>query len=618
MRMRGGSDPAARRLLRATSGRPGRVLGAATLVAVLGVLPSPVPGAPSAAVLPPVVTGAAEGEGAARPVRSWEIESFRAEIVVRADAVVEVTETIRPRFTGSYEGIYRRIPVEYWTPAGFSHDLRLEVLSVTDGRGGELRHEVTREADYRQVKVWIPGAEDAVRTVVIRYRSPNALKFFEDYHELYWNVTGTEWPVPIHRASAQVLLPEEVTGVRVRGYAGPEGSRQQNAEVTVEGRRITVRSPGSLGYGEGLTAAVAWDPGVTREPGTLQRASYFLQDNWPLGLPLLVAALMFAVWYRRGRDSAIGSVAPRYEPPEELTPAGAGVLIDTTPDMRDITATIVDLAIQGYLQIAEEEEEKFFGLASDRDYVFELLRDRADWSGLNPHERHLLGALFEGGLQQVRLSDLEDEFYKDLPDLRDRMMDLLVGHGFFDRRPDKVKRFWIGVAVAVAVGSCFVAGFLGWRLGASPLVLLLSGFLTAGVITAFGWLMPIRTRKGTQALTELLGFEEFLDRVESDRFRKMITGPEMFEEFLPYAMALGVEKKWAAAFDDLVTEPPEWYSGRHVGGFRPKALATDLGRLNTRAASALTSSPRSSGGSGFSGGGGSVGGGVGGGGGGAF
>jgi len=141
--------------------------------------------------------------------------------------------------------------------------------------------------------------------------------------------------------------------------------------------------------------------------------------------------------------------------------------------------------------------------------------------------------------------------------------------------------------------------------------------LTAAVIIGFGVLMPARTVAGTRALEASLGFEEFLSRVESDRFKKMITGPEMFERFLPYAMALGVEKKWAAAFADIYSQPPDWYRGTGYRGFHPSVFVGDLSGMTRHAAAAMTSAPRSSGGSGFSGGG-SSGGGFGGGGGGAF
>ena len=160
--------------------------------------------------------------------------------------------------------------------------------------------------------------------------------------------------------------------------------------------------------------------------------------------------------------------------------------------------------------------------------------------------------------------------------------------------------------------------FLADVMTLSSLTAILSGILTPLPILGFGYFMPARTALGTRKLEEILGFEEFLDRVEEDRFRRMITSPEQFEKYLPYAMALGVEKKWAQAFEDMLREPPEWYVGRHPTGFHPSLFVHNLNSMTSRTSTVMASAPRSSGGSGFGGGGGFSGGGFGGGGGGGF
>ena len=116
--------------------------------------------------------------------RTLVIESFTATVSVGTDGAIDVAETIRPRFTGSWNGIFRTIPVTYTTPQGFKYELRLEVQSITDDAGRELKFESSRERHYRKLKIWVPGAHDATRTVVIRYRVTNGLKFFEDHDEL--------------------------------------------------------------------------------------------------------------------------------------------------------------------------------------------------------------------------------------------------------------------------------------------------------------------------------------------------------------------------------------------------------------------------------------------------
>lgn len=576
-----------------------------------------------------VAAAATAGPLDAQEGRSWRLESFHAEVEVFRSGQMVVTETLRPRFDGQYNGIFRTIPVEYRTPSGFRYELRLDVEAVTDDAGRELRYERDREGEYVKVKIWVPGAVDATRTVVIRYRVHNGLRFFEAdeggdgietaYDELYWNVTGTEWPVPIDRASATVRLPVDVTGIRAHAFTGAYGSVSQDAEVSLEGPRIEAATTRPLGFREGLTVGVAWDAGVVDRPTAVDRTVSLLSANWPLLLPFLAFLLMYRRWQERGKDPEMGSIEPRYEPPASLTPAEVGVVIDNSPDMRDITATLVDLAVRGYVTIEQTEDEKLFGLLSDRDYVFRRERSPSEWGALEPHEQRLLRAVF-GGKESVRLSDLKNKFYKDLPDLKSGLLDTLVHHGIYDRRPDKVAGLWVGIGIAVGVFMIVLGLTVGQFFHLSPLAVGIAGVATALVVIGFGVVMPARSRHGVDTLRQVKGFEEFLERVESDRFKRMITGPEMFEKFLPFAMALGVESQWATAFADMYREPPSWYHGGDYRTFNTHVLVSDLGRMSERTQSVMQSAPRSSssGSSSFGGGGGFSGGGFGGGGGGAF
>ena len=576
---------------------------------------------------------ATSGSGTPAPARSWHIEEFHSDIRVLTTGAVEVTERIRVRFDGSFNGIYRTIPIEYRDAANFNVSLRLDVTDVEDGSGSPLRYELSRERHYRKIKIWVPGATDTSRTVVIRYRAENALLHFDEgdieWDELYWNVTGDEWPVPIQASSARIQLPAEVTGLRARAFTGRYGSDESSADVQVQEdeRRVEIESRRELGIHEGLTVVVAWDARggaaggyVVDRPGPVQQALEFLRSNWPLGVPILVFLFMYRLWSKHGRDPDRRPVAAQYEPPERMTPFEVGVLVDNRPDMRDVTSTLVDLAVRGWLVIEQLDEQKLFGLVSDRDYVFELQKPLAAASDeLKPHERELLQALFGGGDDlRVKASDLENSFYEDLPGIKSAVFDQLVEDGYYRRRPDRVQGAWIGGGI-FAVGALAVLGIMAansW--GMSVLTVIIAAAVSALIVIGFGLLMPARTVKGARAQEVILGFEEFLERVESDRFKRMITGPEMFERFLPYAMALGVEKHWAAAFADIYKEPPNWYRGPGYTTFRPALFVSDLGGMSRATASAMTTAPRSVGGSGMSGGGGFSGGGFGGGGGGAF
>ena len=552
--------------------------------------------------------------------RSQVHESFHVDIRVHPSGELEVTETIRTRFEGSWNGLYRFIPVEYVTPQGFSYKLRLELEGITDELMNPLVYETERDRHYRKFTIWVPEAKDATRTVVIRYRVGFGLRFLDDYDELYWNITGDESLVPVEEASARILLPDKVTGIRGVGFTGGFASREQATEVQVIGQAVTVRALRKLNIREGLTVSVAWDTGVTIRPSGVDKALFFLSNNWIFGMPLLAFFFMYWHWNKRDRDPERRSVSPQYKPPKGMSPAEVGTLMDNYPDLKDITATLVDLAVRGYLRIEERETEVWLGLSSKTEYTFILRKPEPEWKELPPHEQELPGAVFSDGRDQsVDLADLENEFYKQLPAIRDRIYEELIKQRFYTARPDKVKQRYIGVAIMIPFCSFFLSKFLsvGDLLGQTELGFILAAAFSGLVVAFFGWFMPARTTLGARILERVLGFEEFINRVESDRFKRMITGPEQFEKYLPFAMAIGVEKKWAEAFEDICREPSDWYRGSNPGAFHTRSLVSNLSQMSTQTGNTMASSPRSSGGSG-GGGGGFSGGGFGGGGTGGF
>jgi hypothetical protein len=284
--------------------------------------------------------------------------------------------------------------------------------------------------------------------------------------------------------------------------------------------------------------------------------------------------------------------------------------------MRDVTASIVDLAVRGYLHITETDDSHLLGLYSTKDYQFALKKPRSEWDALKPHERKLLEALFGSG-DSVTLSELKNKFYKHLPGIKDGLYDNLVEGGLYTARPDRVRGAYVAGGIVLGACCAVFGGKAMDALGMQPLAMVIAGIASGIIIAWIGWFMPSRTVKGTRELEGVLGFEEFLARVESDRFDRVVKTPEMFEKFLPYAMALGVESNWAKAFEGIYQQSPAWYTGpAGVHTFSPRAFTSDVSRMSAAAATAMASAPRSSGGSGFSGG--SSGGGFGGGGGGGF
>ena len=551
--------------------------------------------------------------------RQLKIEKFSAELFVQSDSTLDVTETIDVNFIGAWHGLYRTIPVEYVTPQGFNYSLFVKFDGATDAAGQRLKVESSREGHYLKWKIYVDDATDVERTIRLHYQVRNGLKFFEDHDELYWNVTGDEWDVPVGNASAQILLPAGVTGVRTNEFTGSYGSRAQNANVSASENTVEVSMIRPLAFHEGLTVVVGWDKGFVKEPGTSDLIDQFLASNWPVFLPIPVFLFMFWLWYSRGRDPRVGPVAVQYAPPEGMSPAEAGTLVDEEAAMRDITATIVDLAVRGYIVIEENEKSGMLGLLHNKEYVFHMNKGPKEWAGLKPHELVLLAGIFSNGvLTDVELSSLQNRFYKNLPSIKNSIFDALMEHGYFQHRPDYVRSAFVGGGIAMGVLFFFMGSALSQKMGMAPAPFFVAAILSGGIIAGFGWFMPARTADGAKALAGVLGFEDFLTHVESDHMQRIGQTPETFEKFLPFAMALGVEKKWVGAFQNIYSQPPSWYQGGYYnGGFYPLMFVNSLDNMTARASSVMASAPRSSGGSGF-GGGGSSGGGFGGGGGGGF
>ncbi len=550
--------------------------------------------------------------------RSLVIRHFDGTIRVERDATIDVTEQITAEFHGAWNGIYRTIPVVYHNLQELNWTIGLDVLGATDEQGNRLKIESSRDGKYVKLKMWVPNAVDATHTVTLRYRATNALRFFDDHDELYWNVTGDEWDIPIDTATARIQLPAAAAGVRAMAFNGAYGSTERDALIGVHGASVRVVLPHPLGFHEGLTAVVGWNKGVVAQPSVGARVARGLVSNWPLFLPLIGFVGMFALWRKRGRDPRQRPITVRYEPPVGLTPGESGTLIDNSADMRDITATLVDLAVRGYLKFVEQDTSKLFGLLHSTDYDMIKLEPPAGAAPLTAHEERVLDGVFEGHGTTVSLATLENEFYTELPGIKSALFDELVQRGCYRTRPDKVKTNWVVAGVFVGVAIAFGGGSISERLLMTPVPFAIAGVLTGLVVIGFGLVMPARTESGARTLESILGFEEFLNRVDSDKYKQAIVGhPEMFDRFLPYAMAFGVEKKWAHAFEGIYTQPPTWYAGPSVTNFNLGRLSTSLSSFSSRASSAMSSAPRSSGGSGF-GGGGSSGGGGGGGGGGGF
>ena len=554
--------------------------------------------------------------------KSWRVGDFRDTIEISKDGSAVVVERISLVFVGEWHGIHRTIPIEYPGPNGTNYELFLDVKGVTDGSGAKLKYESSTTNRSRDLKIYIPDAADATRTVEITYSVRNGTRFFKDYDEFYWNVTGNDWPVPIDHASATVRLPESAAGsLRAQAFTGVYGSTQRDATANVDGATAQFETNNRLPMRGGMTIDVYIPQGILSEPSALTKFFWFVGGNPIVFFPVVVFAAMFLLWWYKGRDPDAGmSVAPMYEPPPGISPAEAGTLLDDSIHPRDITSTIVDLAVRGYIKI-EETAEKVL-LFTHKDYVFHLLKPRDQWGAdLAPHERVMLENIFAGG-DETRLSSLKNRFYTAVPVIRQDIMAALKTKGIYLLDPESANGYSVGAAIAIILPFA-IFQYMGWaNFLNSPLLLIVCGAISVVIWWLFARVMTAKTVKGARTRIEVLGFQEFMNRVDAERLKLM--PPTTFEKYLAFAMALGVEHHWAQAFTGIIKDPPQWYvgpGGVYGAGFNPIFFSSSMHSMATDMHQVFVSAPRaSSGGSGFGGGGGGgfSGGGFGGGGGSAF
>src|SRR5690348_674576 len=283
--------------------------------------------------------------------KSWLITDFQGTITVSHDGKTDVTERITIQFAGEWHGIHRTIPIEYPGPHDTNYSLFLDVKRVTDDAGNSLKYESHTTNGFRDLKIYIPGAVDTTKTVEIQYTVRNAIRYLDSYDEFYWNVVGNDWPVPIYHASAVVHFPANAAGsLRAQAFTGAYGSTSHDATAEVRGSDAYFETTAGLPMRGGLTVDVYIPQGILAQPSSLTRAIWFIESNAIIFLPLVTFGVMFVLWWYKGKDPDPGlSVAPMYEPPKDLSPAEAGALLDDTIHPRDITSTIIDLAVRGYI-----------------------------------------------------------------------------------------------------------------------------------------------------------------------------------------------------------------------------------------------------------------------------
>jgi uncharacterized membrane protein len=557
--------------------------------------------------------------------QDFTINKFQSDISVNEDSSFTVKETINVEFHKLKHGIYREIPFKYTDERGNTIKTPLEVLSVTDESGKNWEYKSKKTGNVINIRIGDPKRYvEGHQTYVITYKVENAILFFDDHDELYWNVTGNYWWAPIRNASANVTLATKKKSENLWAacYTGAYGSRESICSFETSDNTAEFYTKKSLNPKEGFTIAFGWDKGIISPPSSWKRFLWAvnIKENWVFLLPIFSLIFMINLWSKKGRDPRVKeAVTVMYEPPKyggkPLTPAEVGTIIDENLDPRDITATIVGLAVKGYLNIEETKKE---GLIFDTtDYYLSKVKEPDE--NLSPFEKELVTTIFSGDLPGRMVSDMKNKFYTNLDLLKNTLYGELIGMKYFLTSPEKVRKLYAKAGLIVAV-----IGFLS----ASVLVPssiwkgIFAGILSALPVLAFSRVMPAKTRAGASTYMDILGFQEFMNRAEKDKLERM-GDKDLFSKFLPYAIALDVADNWAKAFEGIYQDPPKWYVS--PGGFRtfsPYSFSHSINSATSSLATAMFSSPRGSGigggGGGGFGGGGFSGGGFGGGGGGSW
>ncbi len=570
------------------------------------------------------------------------ITNYDVTILVKADGELFITEVIDYDF-GAIErhGIFREIPVRLRYDDRYDRVYPIDVRSVTGSPGTPDDYEMENVGGDRRLKIGDPDKTiSGPHQYTIIYRIQGGLNGFTEHDELYWNAIGDEWDVPVERATVQVVTPGPLTDVAC--FSGPVRSvtpcRQADA-----GDMEASFAAGPLEPYEAFTVVVGFQKGFVPEPAPVlderwsaSRAFTVSPATVGAGAALLAAVIagLWALLWRTGRDRrfvgspvdvAFGSetgeeqtvklfereLTPvEFVPPDDLRPGQVGTLVDETANTLDVTATIVDLAVRGYLRIDEIPKEGLFG-KKDWELVA-LPGPGGDWAtGLRPYESLLLAAIFKGRAQ-VKLSALKNTFATDLGKVQDALYDDAVAQGWFARRPDRTRIKWYVLGV-MAVGLSLAITFLAaayTRLGLVPIPLVFGSLVLLGAAGR----MPRRTSKGTGTLRRVQGFRRFIEESEKERAR-FAERQNLFSEYLPYAVVFGATEKWARAFADIDGRLPEtaWYTGPNH--FTAHSFSDSMDGFSTTTSGTIASTPSGSGGSGFGGGGSSGGGGGGGGGG---
>lgn len=611
------------------------------------------------------------------------ITSFSSDVTILDDASLKVTETIIVKAEGRQikRGIVREFPTTYKDSTGHRFRVVFDIEAVR--RNGRIEPYHT-ERRSNGVELFIGSADKLLsrgeHRFEITYKTTRQIGYHEGFDELYWNVTGNGWRLPIDRVSYTLNLPAHARAIKIAAYTGVYGTAGKDFQVTddTEGL-VRVISTRRLNDHEGLTVAVSFPRGLIHKPGLSEKGTTFLRDNAGVFAGLIGFFIIFAYylffWDSSGRDPVGGAIIPRFKPPKGFSPAAARFVYRMSYDRKAFSAAIINMAVKGYLEIEEADDEftlrqigtspatltkgehriasRLFASSDQITLVNENHKIIAKAisafeSGLKSEYQHAYFntniGFFVGGLlvsaivvaaiaalnatvTPIPITAMSLAFLAALSAVTS-----VLAMNFYVRRtlPQvsltnlmSSRMIKIGLTALVFLPQMAFGAALSGQTGlAIPLLGLALGIVNG----VFLVLLKAPTQLGRSILDEIEGFRLYLSVAEQDRLNQLNPPektPELFEKLLPFALALDVENEWSEQFTDVLAaagNAGEEYRPRWYHGRRwhGGSVGSFSSDLNSSFSSAIASSARAPGSSSGSSGGGFSGGGGGGGGGGGW
>ncbi|MFP3852822.1 MAG: DUF2207 family protein [Anaerolineales bacterium] len=425
-----------------------------------------------------------------------------------------------------------------------------------------------QSGDETEIRWYFPPTGNAIRTFDLSYTVQGAVRIYESGDKLQWIAIDNERDFPVENSTVTVTLPEGASFLDIDS-AGVEAEWQQGDG----GRSVRYVAQRPLSPSDTFEIGVEFTNGVipADEPAwqaAYDRETYYDENVRPIlnlgvgALAVLIALggpiLVYILWYTRGRDPEVGPVPERLsEKPSDMPPGLLGSLIDEKADMQDIVATIVDLARRGYMTIEEKEEKGIFGLGS-QDFVYHRT-DKSD-DDLLSYERRVLNGIFTGSRTERKLSDLRNKFYTKLPKIQEDLYEELVEQDLFKRRPDRVRGLWTGLGIlglVIAFVGSFVLIPLSQYAGAFPCLAVALGVGGVSILVASRF-MPAKSVEGSEAAAKWEAFRNYMRELRD--LEELENAGEIFERYLPYAIAFGMNQSFVNKFARVKNAPgPGWY-----------------------------------------------------------